>query len=267
MSQHAERARALKQARKLMEMTTAAGASENEAQMAMERLSKLKQTFNLTLDEIVVSDMQYVTGEVEQTAVKGCVLSGVITAIGRFTDTKVWQEAGKMTYVQYRDRYGQSKYRRARVGNGTYKFFGIDSDVEMAKFLYEMIASTLTSGEAKYMKSPEYRSIGIRGGKRAALVSFRKGYARRIRSRLFDLAMENEAVSEAAPTGSDIVIVKEKVREEKFQEQLGIKLVKSKSYKRGVTHMGGATAGATTANNVNFSRPVGSGSSSQLLLT
>ena len=58
-----------------MEMTTAAGASENEAQMAAERLSKLKQTFNLTLDEIVVSNMEYVTGEVEEMAPKGCPLS------------------------------------------------------------------------------------------------------------------------------------------------------------------------------------------------
>ena len=195
MSQNAERARAIKQARKLMEMTTAAGASENEARMTMDRLSKIRQTFNLTLDEIAVSDMEYVTGVVEQTAAKGCPLSSMIFALGRFTDTKVWQEAGQKQWSTFTDRYGNQKFRRVPAGNGTYKFFGIDTDVEMAKFLYELTARSLIEGEKKYMKSIEYRSISVRGGMRRALVSFRKGFARRIYTRLNELALQNETES------------------------------------------------------------------------
>jgi len=267
MSQHEERARAIKQARKLMEMTQGRGASETEAETAMKRLSDIRKTFNLTLDEIVISNLEYQKQSVEQTATKGCVMSTVVMDIANFTDTKVWRERGRVDLSRARSRRGWS-YRQRQATPGTYEFFGIDSDVEMAVYLYDLIVKSLNVAEKVYRRSTEYNSIKVRGGKRRALVSFRKGFARRVSTRLSELALEQSRESEttAQTTGNDIVFIKSQVREEKFKEQVGIKLVKSHTYRHGPTDGRAAANGANSADSINFNRPVNGSSKNQKLL-
>lgn len=266
MAQNEERARAVKQARKLMGMTMSSGASEAEAEMAMKRLAAIRQTYNLTLDEIVLATLEYQQRQVEATAIKGCPLDNIVTAIGRFTDTKVWREPGARVPRRYTNKLGYSDYRMQPVSPASYKFFGIDSDVEMAVYLYDIIREALKTSEKKYVNSTTYKSVNYRGGKRAALVSFRKGFIGRARIRLDEIAREQAHEINVESTGNDIVIVKEKIREQKLQEQLGVRLVSRQTYNRGPSDWSAAGAGREAANNVNFSRPVGGGKSSNIKL-
>lgn len=265
MAQNEERARAVKQARKLMGMTMSNGASEAEAETAMKRLALIRSTYNLTLDEIVLATLEYQTREVISTATKGCPLDTLVPAIARFTDTKAWREPGKRTMRRYINKYGRPDYRMQSTGPASYKFFGIDSDVEMAVYLYNLLSQALKTAEKKFTNSLEYKTINRRGGKRSALVSFRKGFVRRVYYRLDEITCEQENTFNVESSGSDIVLVKEKVREEKFQEMLGIRLVKRPRYDSGISNGSAFGAGREAANTVNFNRPVG-GSSSNLKL-
>ena len=259
MSQNEERARAIAQARKFMEMTRARGASEAEAQVAMEKLSRIKQTFDLTLDEIIINSLEYQQKGVPWNTVKGCPMFTVVMAIAEFTDTKVWCEHGKKEY----------KYRSGRmvtVEPGNYQYFGIESDVDMAIYIHELISESLKRCEKDFKKSEVYTNITRRGGKRSALISFRKGFIRRINIRLGEMSIENEREVEAT-TGTDLVFVKSKVREEKFKEQIGVKLVKVQTGRRGITNTRAGSEGANSANTVSLNRPVGGGGSSVKLLT
>lgn len=159
MSQHEERARAVKQARKLMEMTTAAGASETEAEFAMKRLGEIQDVYNLTLDEIVLETLDYKKIELKGTLIKGCPMEDVVVALGKFTDTKVWRTPGQKIYA----RSQKGRWRQKAVEVSTYCFFGLEADIEMASFLYNYIKNTLDHLEEEFKKTDKYTRCLQRG--------------------------------------------------------------------------------------------------------
>lgn len=262
MSQHEERARAVKQARKLMEMTTSCGASEAEANFAMKRLSEIQAVYNLTLDEIVLENLEYKQISISATKQKGCPMMGLVTSIAKFTDTKVWFDAGDKNYK----RTSSGRYRVMAIGAGEYKFFGLEPDIEMAKFLFSYIDNTREQLELAFKKMEVYTGITRRGGKRSALDSFRKGFNNRIRNKMFELYEERAEERAASTTGKDIVLDKESVRERKFKEQMNIKLTSRGATSGYASNSSAWAAGSRAAGDVSFDRPVGNDTASTLLL-
>lgn len=263
MSQHEERARAVKQARKLMEMTTSCGASEAEANFAMKRLSEIQSVYNLTLDEIVLENLEYKQIKISATKQKGCPMLGLVTSIAKFTDTKVWLDPGQKDFKRTKT----GRYRIQAVGAGEYNFFGLEPDLDMAKFLFDYIDNTREQLELAFKKTDVYTRITKRGGKRSALDSFRKGFNNRVRSTMSDLyddrANERRA---ASTTGTDIVLDKESVRERKFKEQMNLKLSPGSRTSGYASNTSAWSAGSRAASDMNFNRPVGNDESSTLLL-
>jgi hypothetical protein len=267
MSQHAERARAIRLAGKLINNN---GRSEGEVEQAMEKLQSIMTTFNLTINDIVLANAEYQTLSVEMMSAKGCPMQSIVVAIADFTDTKVWRESGKKKYVHVSSSWNRRGTARAVAKEpGHYKFFGIVQDVQYAEFLYNLIKDSLPAAEAKFKRSRAYTSLkGIRGAKKSALVSFRSGYISRLSYRLNDMRHEMDkdiAAQDVKNGGTDIVHSKSVAREAKFNEMLGIKLVRSGNYRTGGRSSTGYHAGRESANNVNLSRPMGNSSRTLLL--
>jgi hypothetical protein len=267
MSQNAERARAIALARKLMDQTTTRGRTEGEMNQAMDKLNAIQNAFNLTLDEIVLETLEYKKADVQGLAPKGCPMNECMFSISYFTQTKRWRTPGKKKYIHGRTPRGRACIKGVPVGLPTYHFFGLEQDVEMAVFLYELIKNSLQTSLDEFMKSPEYLNITRRGGKRSAQYSFKHAFCTRVGYRLQEMAFANEKEQPTlAGSGADLTVCKKKVRDAKFDEQLGIKLVNRRSSVSGGNSSRGWSAGSSAANNVNLSRPINDGPKATLLL-
>lgn len=258
MSQNAERAKAIKLAGKLINNN---GRTEGEVEQAMTKLSQILNTFNLTINDVVLANADYQTIVVEAITAKGCPMQSIVCAIGSFTDTKVWRTPGKTKWVRGRTPRGYSCMKSVPVGPATYNFFGIYQDVQYAEFLYNLVRDSLATAEVKFKKSPEYLALIVRRGqKKSALVSFRSSYVRRLSYRLNEMRREMEKdirEQDRINGGTDIVSSKSAARSSKFDEMHGFKLVSSKSHRTGGNSHVGYGAGRESANNVNLSRPMG----------
>lgn len=272
MSQNIEKARAIKLAGKLLDNR---GRSEAELEKSMQKLQQIMKTFNLSITDITLANADYKTISVPMLRAKGCPMSGRLTAeIADFTNTKRWRERGKRKYYQGMtpSRYTKfGRYVRSRpcmkstvITAGVYKFFGIQQDVEMAQYLYEMIANSMKVALAEYKKSEEYQFL-TKGEKRSALYSFQHSFCSRVGWRLSELNAQTDR--EMASTGTDIVHDKTVAREAKFKEQVGIKLVSSRSSGSGGNSESGSWAGSSAGSKVSLNRPVAGNSSSTLLLS
>lgn len=262
MSQNVERARALKLIQKLMDQTTTRGRTQSEMDYAMGQLDKLMKTYNVTMDEVTLQGLEYKSMSVAGDLAKGDPMMNVICAIAEYTSTKTWRTPGSSKWVEGRTPRGRRCMKRIRVGKPTYHFFGISSDVEMAVFLYELIKNSLESETVRFKKSETYLNSPIsqiRGRKRSMLYSFRDSFTTSLSWRLYDMARENEKTVELTPESTDLVFCKKSVREQKFKEQMGVKLTSAKSYRTGGSSSSGANAGYSAAKAVNLNRPVGNG--------
>lgn len=251
MSQHEERARAVKQARKLMEMTTAAGASETEAEFAMNRLNDIQAVFNLTLDEIVLETLEYKAVEKKAISVRGCIMERLAVPIAKFTNTKVWRTPGIKKFIRARN----GKLRATTTEESKYTFFGLEADIQMADFLYDYLASVVIAAEQEFKKSDTYLNITYRGDRKSASSSFRKGMIARLSVRIVDLVNSREERASSL-TGNDIVLCKSAVREKKYQEQFGMKLVAGRKTYSHASNWSAWDHGRSAGDKVNLNRPI-----------
>lgn len=268
MSQNVERARAIKLARKLMDQTTTRGRTDGEMNQAMDKLNQIQQTFNLSLDEIVLETLDYKKGTVLGTAPKGDPMQELLYPISYFTQTKRWREPGKRKYFEGRTPRGRRCIKSAQVTPAQFHFFGLAQDVDMAVFLYDLIKNSMDTALQNFIKSSEYLNLSRRGAKRSAQYTFKHAFASKIGYRLQEMARENEQnMPKMESTGNDLTVCKKKVREAKFDEHIGIKLVSGgRSYATGGNSDRGYGAGRESANNVNLSRPINNGPTGGRLL-
>ena len=269
MSQNVERAKAIKLARKLMETN---GRSQSELDFQTNKLNDLMTTFNLSLNEVILATLDYKQVTCEGVTIKGDPMSDIIYYIARFTDTKRWYETRGSKIVHVKGSYyKRSTTRCVNTLVPLYHFFGLAEDAEMAEYLFNVIKETLIAETKRYQASDEYNRINIRGQKKSALVSFRKGFISSLGSRMYELRSKQDRELRAASTAAgetDIVFLKEGARESKFAEQVGISLTTRRSsyYGGGRGHSGGYSNGSSAASKVNLSRPVTGKRSGQLLL-
>lgn len=92
--------------------------------------------------------------------------------------------------------------------------------------------------------------------KRAAVASFRKGVTYRISTKMKEMSSERESKHIVTPTGNDIVLCKEQVREKKFQEQFDFKLRYRKSTSSNISNTAAWGAGYASGDSVNLNRPI-----------
>jgi hypothetical protein len=124
------------------------------------------------------------------------------------------------------------------------------ADVEMARYLYEMIGGTIAVECQRWQRSADYQEAYSR---RSASASFKIGMASRISARLKQMALDLAPVAKSA-TGTALVVVKGAAVAKAYAE-LGLRLSSSRA--GGSIRDGrGYAAGKAAGDRVNLSRPI-----------
>jgi hypothetical protein len=137
-------------------------------------------------------------------------------AIAEFCDVRVWQN---------------KEYRGSTKIGVNVQFFGFVADVELAKYLREMIFRAMEWEWAKYSNS-----VSNVGHKRSVRKSFLVGMAGRLSQRLRDLKAESRG------TGTELIVLKDQLVTKAWAEQVNINLKKNYAAKTVTVSNGAAYA-------------------------
>ena len=266
MNQNDELAAVKRKIRALTAKTIEAGATEAEAVAAMEKVGELLETFNLNLNEVFLKAETYTKKTFEIGSKHMGIFDYVAVAIGDFTETKTWSTVFYSTE--------RRRHERALV------FFGLESDVEMALYLTNIIGEAFKTTYAEFKASDDYRSYV--GHRRSLHANFLRGFGSRLSKKLRSLKTERENMEKEAAayhaeqmkdnmidasaetvmkeaeatTGTALmVIAKEKARDAEFAK-MGMKLYSRSSSNSYNYNSAGNTAGRNAAETVNLNRPI-----------
>lgn len=229
----------------LLSKTQENGASEGEAMNAMAAAGQLLKNYNLSMDAVFLGEQSCVTMTINTGSNNSGAISGIIVALGAFCDCRVWTHKA--------------------TDNLQYKFFGLESDTEMAKYLYDIIDRAIEQETANFKMTAMYLNPQYGTSRKTLSTSFQKGMVYRIHERLEEMTQNRY---EDAPTPmnaeTDMVLIKQNKVEDEF-EKLGLKLRRIKRYSR-VANSGAYGAGSLAGNKVNINRPVGANAGGMKLL-
>jgi len=221
--------------RALAAKTVENGCTEAEALSAMEMVGKLLNQYNLSMTQVELEAEEYKTHNIDTGRKQRHAVYFCLSAVAKFTSTKVW-------------------LNRTRTGL-KYSFFGQESDVLMAKYLYSLIVTAIDSETSRFKKSDSWIFATNRKG---ASTSFQMGMVTRISQRLKQMAFENSKELNNARGNNSLVLLKNQLVENAYNDQIGIKMRKETATSRttdGYAYYAGKAAG----DKVNLTRPVNQG--------
>lgn len=252
-----ERTRIIQKVHGLLSKTIENGCTESEAMSAAAKAGELMDFYNLQITDIEIRETKCRHLEIElDTSIAG-KLDGCVIAIGRFCDTKTWYTRGRKSYPN-----GKPVLERGAV----YHFFGLEQDVEVAEFLYNILNTAIEGELAEFKRSDTYI---MASRKKTATKTFCRSFSSRIYNRLHVMKAErdaelakNDEVMER--TGRALVLVKQDHIESEFERDIGIKL--SKRGRSSHTYDNNAArAGISAAGRVSMNQGVGQGAAPALL--
>ena len=219
--------------RALSAKTVANGCTEQEAMSAMTVVGKLLQEYNLSMDMVDLHDEACTKLEIQADTKQKSGVYYAMAAIAKFTDCKVWST-------------------KSRYSGLTYSFFGQESDLLMAKYLYDLVNGSIKFETKQFKKTPEYKSARTAKGASSA---FALGMGARIGKRLEQMKREIEQEATASRGGNTaLIVLKSKLVTEEFAK---MKLRLSKAgLKTNVRDTASYYSGAAAGDRVNLSRPV-----------
>lgn len=237
----------------LLAKTVSNGCSEHEALAAAAKAGELMDFYSLQITDIEIRETKCKHLKIEIDTVIGGKLDSCVVGIGRFCDTKSWFQRGKKIH-------GGPITR-----GGTYHFFGLEQDIEMAEYIYKILDHAV-EGELKTFKNSDAYKAASR--KKSATKSFINAFSGRIYWRLDEMKKARNvelAKQEAAMerTGRAVLVVKQDHIESEFKRDMGITLTSRSSTKRSYNSDAYA-AGKAAANRVNINKGIG-GKSTALL--
>lgn len=210
--------------RGLLSKTIENGATEEEAILAAAKARELMDKYRVTLTDIQMREEEVefsvivdrpTTSETRKVPVDYCV-----QGIARYCGVRMWFDM--------------------RTGFRVISVLGLHGDVEMAKYLYSMLAAAIKSTSAK-----------VRG--RSEKTSFQVGMAIRLNERLVQMAIDLEPKAKTA-SGTALVVVKNAVVKEAF-DKLGLHFARASSGPR-ASDSAAYEAGRAAGDRVNLNRPV-----------
>jgi hypothetical protein len=218
---NAERAKRIKRVLALMEKTTANGCSKEEAMAAAEKVRELMDQYDLSLSDLEIKETETKSDFINSGGKSEPAISFLLNAIATFTDTKVWLSYDKHDYVLY-------------------NFFGLDHDVEIAKYIYKVCDWAIIWEWEDYKKGEHYKNTAphMKGRLKD---SFQIGMVEELSRRLIYMK-NNMNKKNVESSGRDLIMLKGAVVEEAFAK-LGLDLragryrhrsIDGKSYGAGV---------------------------------
>ena len=218
--------------RALAAKTVANGCTEQEAMSAMAVVGKLLQEYNLSMDMVDLRDEACTKLDIQADTKQKSGVYYAMAAIAKFTDCKVWSTKGRYSGL-------------------TYSFFGQESDLLMAKYLYDLVNGSIKFETKQFKKTPEYKNARTAKGASSA---FAMGMGARIGNRLTQMKSEIEQQATMSRGGSTaLIVLKAKLVTEEFAK---MKLRLSKAGKTSVRDTASYYSGAAAGERVNLSRPV-----------
>lgn len=225
----------IRKVRGLMEKTTSAGCSEAEAMAASDMVARLMNKYELELTDIKLTE-QANCQEVSagSSFSKNVPTHFVVNGIAYLTDTKGWLSV--------------------RNGVNHVIFFGFETDVVVAKYIYDICDRAMIHSWMHYKIQSDYKEATA-SRRREIQHGFEVGMANRINQRL--RAMKDAIKRENSSTGRDLVIVKSAIVAAEL-DKLGFAFGKART-SRGKAMSGAAySAGVAAGDKVSFNKGVGS---------
>lgn len=205
------------------------GCTEGEALAAAAKVAELLDRYDLSLTDVEIREAPCERRAYETHRKKRIPLDDCIGAIAEFCDCRVWREKNP-------------------AGEGSYVFFGLRSDVEVAHYLTEVIDTAVRTELGRYKTSPEY--LHFRHQERhMANASFALGMVASIADKLMTMKAARDEVNHS--TGRGLVVLKAAVVDTEL-EKLDLKLRTVQRASRMVSPMAydaGGEAGASLAIN------------------
>jgi len=211
------------------------GCTEAEALAAAAKVSELLTNYNLSMDKVFLESTNCVTGKISTNRRRNHPVQLCMVGIAEFCDCKCWKMQHGSNGVEY-------------------YFFGLDTDVELAKYLYSVIYSAIEFETTRYKFSPAYTQE-IRISRKTLSTSFQKGMSGRIHHRLKELKRQRTKDEYQPICNTSLVVVKQDKVSKEFAK-LDMKLKNAQS-SNGRVNSSAYYAGYSAADKVNLNRPLG----------
>ncbi len=221
--------------RALMAKTIENGATEAEAMSAAAKARELMDKYRLTMSDVEIQAEPIVTEDVDREhAVRTSAADYCLPGLRAYCGVQAW-------------------YYKTHGGPRRVRLFGLKADVEMARYLYEMIGGAVTVETRAFFKTPAWKNSLNR---RNACSSFQVGMTCRINARLQEMAAALAPIAKTA-NGTALVVVKGALVKEAF-DALHLRFSSSSRSGMPAGDGGAYLAGRAAGERVNLSRPVSS---------
>jgi len=253
MSQNAELQKVKERIRAFSARTVDRGCTEAEMKHAMDKVGQLLEQYNLNMSEVDLRDEPCVEQFVATGSKQATPASWAAVAIAGFCGVKVW-------------------HRKSSATGYNYHFFGMESDVEMAVYLYKLIENAIETETAAFKKTSDWLNAYPR---KSATISFYRGMTKRISARLHEMKAANDlqatvrAQDQQKLIGSNVtslVIIKDRLVDDAMKAKKGW-LPKNGRGSSRITNKSAYGSGKDAGSRVNLSRPLsGSNGGGQRLI-
>lgn len=223
--------------RGLLAKTTENGATEAEALAAASAARRLMDAHRLSQSDVEIEAEPVETMDVDRPSrIKLAAVDYCLHGIDAYCGVKTW----------FQSRWDFNLHKSVR----RVRILGLKNDVEMARYLYGMVASAIKSETERFAST----NAAFGTDMRQANTSFQVGMARRVNTRLIEMARELAPVAKTG-SGTALVVVKNAVVNEAYNK-LNLKFSGGLS---GMSARDGAaySAGRAAGDRVNLSRPIG----------
>ena len=186
--------------RGLRAKTVDQGCTEEEALAAAEKVADLLDRYGLSLSELELRHQPCEGFGIETGRKRGVPLDDIVPAIAEFCDCRSWMETTPDQLIRH-------------------VFFGLPADTAGARYLYEVIATTLETGTAAFRADDLYREHHS-SQRASATRSFQVGMVHSIAGKVHQLKQQRDSGIRSAH-GGDLVPIKHGVIDDEL-EKLGI---------------------------------------------
>jgi hypothetical protein len=172
--------------------TTANGCTEEEALSAAAKVAELLDRHDLSLSDLEIREEQCEQSAIETNRKQRQPISACVPAIAEYCDCKVWREKDE---------------RGIR-----YVFFGLRPSIEMAHYVYDVIATAMQTAWVKYAAAQRFIRYG-----QDEKGSFMFGMAVSIGEKLIAMKAERDEANRVS-SGRDLVVVRHAIVESEFSK-------------------------------------------------
>jgi hypothetical protein len=172
--------------------TMANGCTEDEALAAAAKVAQLLDQHDLSLSDLEIRQEQCEKSAIDTRRKQRQPISACVPAIAEYCDCKVWLEKDE--------------------GGIRYVFFGLRPGIEMAHYVYDVIAAALRGGWEDYVRGQ--RVIRHRRDEKG---SFQFGMAVSIAEKLTVMKTERDDANRRS-SGRDLVVVRHAIVEAEYEK-------------------------------------------------